>query len=279
MLNINFEVNKDVISRLLISKNDMPTDYANYLWQKYNASYREIHNAIFSKNIDNNILLELQEQPFFAKRLFQAKTNCKRIKRNWENKCVDINNFLNNIMKVDFDLNITAYIVDPMLYTGFSIKDNPNHFVWGNEVGLSDENYDLVYLVHESLHSLFKNDNLSHAIIENIADVELSKYLNNSKVGYEYHSYTKEEHVKAFPYWNLYLGKGVEEIKEQQELLDIQYSIKEIEHYREKLSKMNIFEFIDFLKPNIKNIKLKTYYELKLEEPSNKNNLSNLPSC
>ena len=32
------------------------------------------------------------------------------------------------------------------------------------------KNYDLVYLVHEYLHSYFENDYLSHSIIEEIAD-------------------------------------------------------------------------------------------------------------
>ena len=150
-------------------------------------------------------------------------------------------------MNTDFLLETTTYIVPPSFYRGRNIGNN--YFIYGHPNGLQDENYDLVYLVHESLHSIFPKDYISHAIIENITDIELCKYLNQSKVGYETHKdkQTQEAHAQIFPYWNLYLNKNEEQIKEEQELLNINYDISEYEPFRERISKMNIVEFTNFV--------------------------------
>lgn len=260
MLNIKFKIDKDMLSRIMISLNAMPTETANYLWLKYNSSYRLIQQSITSEDIDQNIIKELQQQSFFSETLLQAKENCKRVEKIWETKQLEINNYLKDIIRIDFSLNMTAYIVSPSMHVGVYLGNNC--FAWGHSNGLKDNNYDLVYLVHESLHSFFESDNVSHAIIENISDIELSKILNNKKIGYKCHNFTKEEHIKIFPFWNLYLNKSKKEIKEEQDILNIQYDIESVEHYREKISKMNIKEFIEFVKSKIGSIKLNSFYQL-----------------
>ena len=178
MLNINFEIDENILSRNIVQRNIMPTDFANYLWEKYNDSYRILKDDDLSKDIDFNILEEIKQQPFFNEILKQAEENCERIKNNWGKKYQEINYFLNNIARTDFLLETTTYIVPPSFYRGVNIGND--YFIYGHPNGLQDENYDLVYLVHESLHSIFPKDYISHAIIENITDIELCKYLNQS---------------------------------------------------------------------------------------------------
>lgn len=260
MLNINFLVNEEYLARKMISRNDMPTEFADYLWDKYRDSYLALIHDILNNTINQNILKELQQQDFFKKYMNDAKNNLTRIQTNWNKNQANINNFLKTIMKIDLDLNVTAFIFHPDINTGMNIGNNC--FLWGHHKGLTDENYDLVFLVHEALHSYFANGNLNHAIIENICDVELSRFLNKSINHYPYHSFTQSQHVKIYPFWNLYLNRTKEEIKADQQYTKINYDIEKYENEREILTKLNINEFIEFLKEKSSKIEFETYYEI-----------------
>lgn len=81
MLNIDFKVDCEIIAREIISKSRMPEDFANYLWDKYRDSYRELQNEVNSQRIDKEIIRELQKQPFFKFEIENGKQNSKRIKK------------------------------------------------------------------------------------------------------------------------------------------------------------------------------------------------------
>ena len=260
MLKINFQVNEEYLARRMISTNNMPTDFANYLWDKYRDSYQTLQKNVASNNIDMNIIKELQKQDFFIQALKSANDNYTRIKNNWDKNQEQIVNFLKRILKIDLNLEVTGFIFPPNFNTGVNIGNNC--FVWGHMQGTKDENYDLVYLVHEALHSYFVKDNMSHAIIENISDVELARFLNGTIKHCPYHSFTQEEHIKIYPYWNLYLNKTKEEILKDQEYTKIMYDIDKYEIERDFVSKLDINQLIDFLKEKIKSIEFETSYEI-----------------
>ena len=261
MIDIKFEINKDILARIMVFKSRMPIDFADYLWKKYRASYQLLQKNMLANKIDENILKELQLQSFFEKSFEEAKSNLKRLEALWKENKDKINKYVKDILKKEIDLKTTAYICSPNMKIGANV--NNNSFVWGHANGLNDVNYDLVYLVHEALHSYFENNILTHAIIENIADVELAKYLNNSKSGYAYHDFTQDMHVRIYPFWNLYLSKTIEEIKEDIKTTHIKYEPKKYERYKEKLAKMNIDELVEFLKNNINTVRYDTYYKIK----------------
>lgn len=260
MLNINFKVDNDLLAREMISKSVMPVEYANYLFDKYNCSYIKIQRQMTVESIDIKIIQELQQQSFFKDYLRLANENLVRIKQNWMKNEEIINKFLLKIMKINFDLNVMCNIVSPQLNSGHSI--GKNSFVWGHTKGLEDSNYDLVYLVHESLHSYFNKDNLSHAIIEEISDIELSKLLNKTEIGYECHNFTLENHIKIFPFWNLYLLKDNKEIEKEQKNRNIEYTINSFEKFRNNIQTMNINQFINFLREKIDKIKFRTLHKI-----------------
>lgn len=227
----------------------MPVDFANYLWEKYNSSYISLKKSIHANDIDPNIVKEVQKQGFFIKEALFAQKNLKRIKKEWKHNKKDINEFLNKIFKCPIELTTTGYIFSPQFREGCNIGNN--EFLWVHENGLENSNYDLVYLVHESLHSFFDLDDLSHTIIENISDVELSKTLNKTKYGYQGHKFLRDYHAKMLPYWNLYLNRSQEEIAEEQKYQKVEYNAKDFEKYRNKLSTMDILEFTEFAKQTI----------------------------
>lgn len=259
MLNIKFLIDKEILAKKMIAKkNFLPTDFANYLWGKYRNSYLEIKRSITSNYIDSKMLIELQEQDFFNIEFEKAKQNLKRIEGNWLKNKDKINYYLRYICRKDFDLNVNAYITSPNLNAGENIGNNT--FLWGHKLGLEDLNYDLVYLVHESLHSLFPKDDLSHSIIEKICDVELAKYLNKDYKGYKTHTFTKDYHIKSFPFWNLYLNLSPKDILKEQEDSGIKYNYLNFEELRNKLNNMNIWDFANFLKDEIQNINYTSTY-------------------
>ena len=249
MLKINFEANEELLARYMISQNYMPTSFANYLWDKYRVSYKKFKRNINDREIDSRIIKELEEQDFFKKDLQSAKNNCVRISQNWDENQEKIQVYLNSVLKLDLDLEVVGFVMPPNFNTGENIGNNC--FIWGHNKGLKDENYDLVYVVHESLHSYFDKDDMSHAIIENICDVELSRFLNHTIEHYPYHSSTQDEHIKIYPYWNLYINKSKEEIKKDQQYTNIVYDIDKYEKHRNHVSKLNINEFVAFLREKI----------------------------
>ena len=245
MIKINFEVDEDVIARYMISSSRMPKDIANYLWDKYRDAYVALKYNPKCENIDESILNELKNQQFFKECLIESYQNLDRIKSNWEKKEKQVNHFLTDLCRKEIDINLTAYILSPKMCTGVNVGNNT--FFWGHKRGLEDENYDIVYLIHEALHSKFDKDNLSHAIIEKIADVELAKHLSGGVEHYKFHDFTKKQHMELFPYWTLYLNRSLIEIEQNQNYEKIFYNPAEFEYLREKLSIMDIDEFVDFV--------------------------------
>jgi len=243
MINLKFKVNKDVLAREMIYKSRcIPKDFANYLWEKYNDSYRKLKFDPRNDKIDKNIFAELKMQPFFKELVKNSYTNCKKMQNLWKLNKQKITKFLTTILRKDIDLDLTANIVAPEICAGMNLRNN--QFVWGHKKGETDLNYNLVYMTHESLHSYFDMDDISHAIIENITDIELSKYLNKTEVGYSMHEFTQDAHIQIFPYWNLYLNRTKDEIKKEQTTLNLFYNIDEYEYLRNDFKNINIDEFV-----------------------------------
>lgn len=246
MINLKFKVSEDILARKMFSSKAMPKNFANYLWEKYKNSYEELKLYVRSECIDKNILIELQNQPFFKELVIKSQINCKKMKNLWNKNKQKITNFLTSILRKEIDLNLTANIVAPEICVGLNLRNN--QFVWGHEKGEKDLNYNLVYMMHETLHSYFSLGNINHAIIENITDIELAKYLNETETGYSTHKFTQDAHIQIFPYWNLYLNRTKEEIEKEQTTMNIFYNIEEYEHLRNNFKNLNIDEFVDYCK-------------------------------
>lgn len=266
MLEIEFKLDKNILARAMISKSAMPKHFADYLFDKYRPSYILLQKNLIEKQIDENILLEVRQQKFFDEYIIEAKSNLVRIRKNWQKNKDEINMFINKIIKKSFILRTTAFILSPKLNRGINIGNN--QFVWGHEKGLTDKNYDLVYLVHESLHSYFKHNEITHAIIENIADTELAKLLNNSENGYVGHDNIKNLHIKILPFWNIYLNKPQERIEKENKINNISYNLNDFYIYESQIKNMNIDDFIVFLESLDLNklIDLKTTYTINFRK-------------
>ena len=260
MLNLSFCTDDKIMARFMISTSRMPVKLANELWAKYKTDYQTLQRDIYSPLDNEAIIFELMKSDLFKQLKNEAINNCIRIEKLWQSSSDKINHFLEKICKKQLTLLQSAIIVAPSLCTGRNIGDNK--FLWGHNLGLSDSNYDLVYLVHEALHSYFPNGTLTHAIIENIADVELCKYLNSSPSHYPTHDYTNDYRVKIFPFWNLYLNQSESELLKRQKEEKIYYKVSDFEKYRDTLKELDIDKLVDFLKEHINEIDYETSYQI-----------------
>ena len=266
MLNIKFKTDKDIMAKLVISKNLMPIPFANYIYDKYKSSYLLLLRNSKSNKIDNNIILELQQQVFFKQYLNEANQNLERIETNWIKYKDKINAYLSKILKKDFTIDTTAIIVCPALNTGTNLRNNT--IAWGHQKGLDDAFYDLIYLVHECLHSYFKRDEITHTIIENIADIGLAKNLENKDVSFDdCHSYIKMLHIKILPFWNIYLEKKKADIEKTNAINNISYDQSAFDKYKSKIKNMNIDDFVTFLEELDLDelVNIKSSYSIKIK--------------
>lgn len=271
MNKFNFVVDENILAIILIyntkrTNHVLSIEFANYLWDKYHSDYVSIQRKRVSKDImDKDILKEVKNQDFFKKIVADAEENAKRIENNLKEKQEEIEKFLSKILKYNKPFQEqTAYILPPYLCYGFSIsREFPNCFVWGHERDLKNKNYDLVYIYHEALHSLFPVNDLYETVVENIADIELGKFLNCPNNLQNVHDKTRLIHAKILPYWNLYLDRSRKEIEETQNYLNVDYDIDKFEPMRDILKNMNIFEFGKWLEnQDLNNQKLVLTYKL-----------------
>lgn len=261
MLKFKFVVDEDIIARYLINtstnRNNISVALANELWKRHTEEYRAIQKDPFAKA--DNLLAEIKSMPFFQDYVQTAKENKVRIENNFAKKQGEIEKVLYSLTKTDIDMpEQTVYVMPPRLCVGMNIGNNK--ILWGHRFGLQDENYDLVYLCHEGLHSVFDRDNMSHAIIEYLADIELARHFTGKP--YRCHDYTLADRITTFPYWNLYLNRSPLEIEKAKRDVKINYSPARYEKDRETFSKMNIFDFVYCMK-QANHVDYDTEYQIK----------------
>lgn len=172
-MNIEFKVNELYLLMRMLNYYDK--DNKEFLkWQKEKATkilgkdlYNKISNISFRDTIRNvNILPELVKKynldnkvkELMSTDLFQKyyKENIiymNNIKEVWNYNQDKLNFYFKNILKNDFSVDLTAYISHYNFNVGVNIGNNT--FLFGHNRGVEDSNYNMVYLVHEALHSIF----------------------------------------------------------------------------------------------------------------------------
>jgi len=197
-----------------ISGNDIQLQ--NKMWKKYRYAYIFIQLCIKYNlspfNTIKNIIKVINftiEHPLFINVLNDTKDFMKEISTEWLSKKDQILKIVKDITKIDVfqDFKATMYVTNKKLNIGRNISkyySNRNVFIYSHR-NLCD-NYNMSYLIHESLHSVFGSSEIEHAIIELIADNELRIRLNNGGKYFEHgHDYLRPMLYKLLPDWIMYL--------------------------------------------------------------------------
>lgn len=241
----NFLVDEGAIAMNLLQRNRFfSVDYKNKLMELHKDEYILLTKKhVFDKDETKNIIEEIKKTEVFKTQYEKCKNNAVRISSNLKPYQNIIEVFLEKLSKTSLpNLNLNVYIVP---HGGYCASYG---IVWGHHKGYEDKFYDLVYLYHEALHKVFKKDDISHVIIQNLADIELSKFLNSQLTnGYNTHKYLKPLEEQLLPYWQIYLNSTQGQFIEKTSLFDKKDSLQISDKYKTKISAMNIFEFENFL--------------------------------
>lgn len=189
----------------------------NKMWDKYRYEYMFLQFCLKnSYNIYSTIdhIIKVMDfiidNPLFNNVLKDVKKFKKELLTEWSSKKDHILKIVKDITKIDIFQSMTyiLYITSEKLNVGKNISKyyfKKNVFIYSHK-NLCD-NYNMSYIIHEALHSVFGSIEIEHAIIELISDNELRIRLNNMDNNYfEYgHNYLRPILIKLLPYWKKYL--------------------------------------------------------------------------
>ena len=246
------------ILRCVIYSDDLEVDkLRDELWEKYNNAYKRLMTDYSNNPIvllkDNNVVKTVNEfikTPEFNKLYEETITYSNYLKELFENNKDMLNQYLQRVLKMDFNLAVNVYISHPNAYTGYAFDDDK--IAWGHFKGVDNPNYNIVYLTHEFLHCLipYEKDKdemhheINHCIVELTADYELWSLLNKKSTINEGHEELKKYKKFIYPYWLKYIGLDEEDLKLRLQRDNI--NINDIPIIIDDLSKLNIKEFIDY---------------------------------
>lgn len=258
-MKFDFKVDKLNVALNSIEKKFIDTEFAEYLCKKYEKDYKRIRNrdVFYDEDCSNMpIIQEVLKYKDFDKLVKKCEENCLRIQANLNEYKQEIELFLNKMSKTKLpNLNLDVRIVP---WGGFSIY-NTNIVVWGHEKGYKDKFYDLVYLYHEVLHKVFKREDISHCIIQELTDTKLANHFHpEMKDGYEKHAYIHDLQNNMQPFFDLYYGTPKNEVLKQLEndcKFDLYDLVKKI---KKDLSIIDIFEFEKFMLKYSKKLEILT---------------------
>ncbi len=222
----NYSENKD-IRRLMVKVENIKEKYSDDLFIKiflendvepgfllpllfYDKKYKIDRSFVLIKKIYENIFKTKEFQKIYQETIiFQSK-----LKKEWEDNIDFINNFLADIFRKKMVMpQLTVYLTHPDLPSG-RCYSNYQIAIYGHKEEWP--HYNIVYIAHEYLHSIFNSLNLKkkkliHCLIELITDNELRIALNkkgqyfkdkNIKIG---HDYLRKTEKIILPYWRKYL--------------------------------------------------------------------------
>jgi hypothetical protein len=227
-VNLSFEINKDLLfSSLLFSdKTEAKESYIplkNKLWERYKLPYNHFLKGNDYKNIFVDTQSNLDDLVTQTKQMFEEGINSEEFKKllteteeyknwlekEWDSKRDRVVETLKDILRIELPTDkVTVYAVDPKVGGGSYLGNN--QIFWGHTEDW--ENYNVVYLTHEFLHTFIPSGEIEHCLIELATDNELRIRLNGKgdyfiengqPIG---HDYLREKETHLLPYWKMYLN-------------------------------------------------------------------------
>lgn len=231
-MDFNFRIHKDLLTASLLFRhnpkdNGRFTELRNKMWNKHreayevqnNTDYRFIFADNYRKKLENILekteaLLTDTEKSSEYQGFYQETLEYKDwLENEWKTKKDEVEKHLKNIIKTDLlPKDFEVLVIHPAVGGGSYLGEGK--ILWGHSEDWS--NYSLVYLIHEALHEYFEQSDLTHALIELIADNELRLRLNKKgeyllcggkSVG---HEYLRKLEEKILPSWREYVKQGAD---------------------------------------------------------------------
>lgn len=178
------------------------------------TSLSSVKNKV-KDNLYQEIMKKITQTKEYKRYLVEREDYLVKVKKIWQENYNKIDEYLKKVLKKDYQkININLYISNPHCNTGQTFFGD-NLAVFGHEKGImqNDPNYELVYIVHESMHLLYPYKKycgnsledypyaIVHLIIELVTDYNFAIELRGEN--YRGHDYLDE-------YKNFLLPKFIE---------------------------------------------------------------------
>lgn len=255
-MDFKFIINTDVLAIHLLTK---LKDFreVKYELEKLRQMYPEEFNELFSLSVDKylnvdgrfkQMLEEFKKSEYFKKMYSETKKYKRFVLLGWKLNKKRINKFLSKILRINIDKTLNVYISHPYCSIGYNSKGD---IFWGHWQGERNIKHNLIYLVHEAMHTILPYKNYyvredfdkNHAIIELISEYELKYFLYKKPDMDQGHEFLLKYRYKLYPYWLKYIGLSESEIQKRiknDKVVNIVLPLEE-------LSKLNIYEFVEFI--------------------------------
>jgi len=208
-IDFNFKVDKYVLLQFLLEKgfyeNDLATEikkFKNSFWEQYPELYEKIRKSENSRNLSKQLdsnekaVINVLFQTEILQQVYnETVEHLDYIKKDWQEKKNSVNTILSYSLRIQKNDITDVYIVHPAMHGGRT--NEGKYVIWGHDHIFKDPYYNVVYLTHEYLHTLFKSSDeylsknyaLVHAIIELITDknlyLQLGGHNPNGLAGHE----------------------------------------------------------------------------------------------
>ena len=142
----------------------------------------------------------------------------ERLIERWDSLKPTVNKYFSEVLRIKEEKQIKVNVVNPNFNTGTNNLED--EIFWGHYEGQRNPYYDVVYMMHESMHCMYpyqKDWNLEqkgicHALIELATDNELRCVLEGKWQNYsEGHQDNNSTRNKLLPIWYAFLGKRDDE--------------------------------------------------------------------
>ena len=255
-MNIKFMLNEYVLIWILLFKESISKEL-NSKKQKIWFNYEKEYNKLFSEKVallsdpknyipnDDRIYNIMKDEDVY-KNILNNTDKYKLIMRKiWNIYKKNINKELDNIIRIPIS-EYEAYLIDPRLNMADSYGDEKN-IVFGM-VKESDQDtiINLVYnIIKKEVLSNTEKSNISKSVIELCELNELATRVNGISCYRDGNRNLTLIKRRIYPYFLMYLGVKKEEFKEYMKRDGIVFDTNNYE-YDKSLSKMNVYEFIDY---------------------------------
>jgi hypothetical protein len=225
-MNLKFEINKKYLFYDALLQNidiDGWVDLQNELWEKYNTGYRLLQGRFYEAFIQDNpenymtdaveeskiLVNEGMKSVAFQNLLKDTNEYKTWLEKEWNKNKEKIIATLKDILRIEIPSHaVKVLVVSNKMKNGYHLDKGV--FAWGHSEDWP--NYSMVYLCHEFLHDIIESSDLTHAIIELIADNEMRirlngygeyLYINGKYIG---HKNLLEMEKEMLPDWKNYLA-------------------------------------------------------------------------
>lgn len=194
-------------------------------------------------------------------KLYEGTVKYKEeLRERWNLLETKVNNYFSEVLGINEEKQIKVNVVNPEFNTG--TNNLKNDIFWGHYKGQTDPYYDVVYMMHESMHCMYpykkgwnlEQRSICHALIELATDNELRCVLEGNMQNYsEGHQDNNLQRNKLLPLWCAFLEKSEDEISTLKNLEGADFSDYSRLVENKSLGKMNFTDLMNFCIESYKN--------------------------